>query len=363
MTDEASHDDLPSSPLLRQAAGWISDLSADPSEQNFAGLKAWYAASPENRKAFASVMFSADVPKDVRALIEAKLGKRFETLPELPGASSEKSPDGAVPAQGAPWGPRRPGNTEPPRRPARGRRVIWLAAPAVAASAAIAIGLTSNPISDLIALPATAESFRTGHAEIRSYSLADGTNITLDSDSRVEVTIDRARRHALLHKGRARFIVKADPRPFTIEAAGREVASKEGTVDVEIDAAQRADVRLRAGSADLRTDAGTAKALAINQPIIYSPENVTPTVVTAPAAETRDWPTGWVEYRTVALGTLIKQANRYAKSPIILDDPALSNLQATGRFRLLDTEAFAKHIAEPFGLRVSRRSDGIHLSR
>ncbi|MCW6536278.1 FecR family protein [Sphingomonas lycopersici] len=363
MTDEASHDDLPSSPLLRQAAGWISDLSSDPSEQNIAGLKAWYAASPENRKAFASVMFSADVPNAIRAMSEAALGRKFDILADLPGVSPEMSQDREGQAQGAPWGPRRPGTAEPSRRVGNGGRKTWFATAAAAAIAAAAIGLTSNPISDLVASPATAESFRTGHAEIRSYSLSDGTDITLDSDSRVEITIDRTRRHARLHKGRARFIVKADPRPFAIEAGGKEVVSKAGTVDVELDAARRADVRLRAGSADLRTDAGTTKALVINQPIVYSPENVTPTVLAAPPADTRDWPAGWVEYRTVALGTLIEQANRYAKSPIILDDPGLSNLQATGRFRLLDTEAFAKHITEPFGLRVSRRSDGIHLSR
>jgi transmembrane sensor len=113
----------------------------------------------------------------------------------------------------------------------------------------------------------------------------------------------------------------------------------------------------------VQADGHEATPLVTNQPVIYTPDNPASTAVVAPTGDTRDWPTGWVEYRSISLDALVAQANRYAKVPIVLDDPSLASLQASGRFKLTDTEKFAARIAEPFGLRVSRRSGGIHLSR
>jgi transmembrane sensor len=291
------------------------------------------------------------------------LGREFAIMPSLPGADAETRERDVPAAHLQPWGAR---GTEqaPSRRWTRGRKVVWVGvAAAAAAIVVLGINLPSNSVFNPIASPATAQTFETGHAEIRSFALPDGSDLTLDSDTRVEVTIDRTRRHALLHQGRARFIVKADPRPFTIEAANGAVVAQQGMIDVEVDQAGRADIRLRAGAASVQADGHEAKSLVTNQPVIYTADDPVPTAVTAAAADTRDWPIGWVEYRSISLDALIAQANRYAKVPIVLDDPSLASLRASGRFKLTDSEKFAARITEPFGLRVSRRSDGIHLSR
>lgn len=362
MSDEKSGEFRPKSPP-DQAVSLIVDFDADPSDDNLAALKAWYDRSADHQQAFASAMFTADMSDDVRRRIETALGREFTIMPNLPGAGTQTRKRGAPVAHLQPWGPRGSGEQASSRRWKRRRKVVWIGVAAAAAIVVLGINLPSNSIFNPIANPARAQTFETGHAEIRSFALSDGTDITLDSDTRVEVTIDPTRRHALLHQGRARFIVKADPRPFTIEAANETVVAHQGTIDVEIDKARRADIRLRAGAASLQGDGHEARPLVTNQPVIYTADDPVPTAVTAPDADTRAWPTGWVEYRSISLDALIAQANRYAKAPIVLDDPSLASLQASGRFKLTDTEKFAVRIAEPFGLRVSRRSDGIHLSR
>lgn len=362
MSDENSGEFRPKS-LSDQAVSLIVDFDADPSDDNLAALNAWYDRSADHQQALASAMFTADMSDDVRRRIETALRREFAIMPSLPGAGAKTRKRGVPAAHLQPWGARG-GDQAPSRRWTRGRKVAWVGvAAAAAAIVVLGVNLPSNYIFNPIASPAKAQTFETGHAEIRSFVLSDGTGITLDSDTRVEVTIDSTRRRALLRHGRARFIVKADPRPFTIEAANGAVVAQQGTLDVEVDQAHRADIRLRAGAASVQADGRQATPLVNNQPVIYTVDAPVPTAVMMPAADTRDWPTGWVEYRSISLDALVAQANRYAKVPIVLDDPSLASLQASGRFKLTDTEKFAVRIAEPFGLRVSRRSDGIHLSR
>lgn len=349
---------------MDEGAAWIVEIIGDPSDANFAACKSWYETSEEHRKAFASAMFFSPVPAEIRSRIEAVLGRKFESIEHATGARATQPSDAAAEARVQPWGARRPHiETQSPRKGPR-RRIVWTGVAAAASVAVIALGLgvVPNPMSGLIVGRAEAQRFETGHAEIRSFSLSDGSNITLDSDTRVDVTIDRTQRRARVRQGRARFVVKPDARPFIIEAENGKVVSTHGTVDVEVDAAHGSDIRLRSGAATVQTGS-KAEPLVIGQPVTYAPNDAALTSVAAPSTDTCEWPKGLVEYRTVPLGTLIEQANRYAKLPIILDDPTVAALQASGRFKLTDTEEFVSHIAEPFGLRASRRAGAIHLSR
>ncbi|WP_298670736.1 FecR family protein [uncultured Sphingomonas sp.] len=353
------------SSLKIEAAALITRVLSDPTDQNLAACKAWYDRGEQHRSAFSSVIFTAPVPDEVRRRIETALGQNFPTLPGLPNGQQAAPASERAATQPKPWGNNRSRTDRLARPRTRVQRAIWIGIGATASAAiiALAIGLTPNLTTGPMLTSAKAENFETGHGVIRTFSLADGTAMTLDSDSRVEVTMDRARRHALLRQGRARFIVKQDSRPFTIEAAGGEVVSDHATVDVELDSAHRVDVRLREGVANVQSGGEAAQPLVIDRPMTYSSENPRASADAAPPAETRDWPEGWADYRTVSLAKLIGEANRYAKTPIILDDPDLGSLQATGRFKLTDTETFVSRIAEPFGLRVTHRKDGIHLSR
>jgi len=365
MSEETGPDGIgqPLSPM-QQATARLARLLGEPTDKDLVDCKAWFDASPDHRRLFESAMFATPMSDEQRQRIGDILGENFPGMPRSSGVGASKPEARQTPPPIQPWGPRRspaePVSDRLKRRPLS--VLIGITAAASVAVIVLGVGFLPNLTDGSLFSTATAQDFQTGHGDIRSFSLADGTDLKLDSDSRVEVTIDRHQRHALLHQGRARFIVKADPRPFIIEVANRQVVSNDATVDVEVDQSRRANVQLRTGAASVQTDGRDARTLVIDQPISYAPDKS----LAAPAdtsVDTRDWPNGMVEYRSVALGVLIAQANRYAKVPIVLDDPSLATLQAAGRFKLTDTDLFVSRLAEPFGLKVTKRADGIHLSR
>ncbi len=250
----------------------------------------------------------------------------------------------------------------------------WLVASA-AVAAAIALVAVLRPADETMPPapePHTAQTdnpLKTEPGEIRTYSLADGSKVTLDADSRVEVAMNEAERRLRLRQGKARFAVAADPRPFVVEAGSGAVEARQAVFDVSYGDHEQVMVHLVSGQADIRAMAQPAvytvvgRPLLAGQPVRYPVETFRPEPVTDTGTDRRDWPEGWVEYRSVPLDALIADANRYADRPIIIDDAGTGDLRASGRFKLTDTETFVSRIAEVFDLKVSHEPDGIHLRR
>src|SRR3546814_21085214 len=93
---------------------------------------------------------------------------------------------------------------------------------------ALTVGLLPNLPLPWLLSPARAETYATGHGDIRRFTLADGSLVTLDTDSRVEVVIARRKRQTLPPRGRAGFAVADDPRHFTIAAGNGDAVPPEG---------------------------------------------------------------------------------------------------------------------------------------
>lgn len=344
-----------------EAATWCFRLKETPTEKLLAEFQSWIDASKTNAEAFANTMLVAPMKPAERERIEQFLGQSLPALDRSGSKARTGSPAATIhtfPAKNRATPLKSAGPSRKGRRWATG-------AIAAAAMVALTIGLLPNLPLPWLLSQARAETYATGHGDIRRFTLEDGSLVTLDTDSRIEVVIDRSKRHALLRQGRARFVVAADPRPFTIQAGNGDVVA-EGAIDVGVDGNARVELRLRSGSAsvkarDTKDVQDESMPLTIDRPVLYAGGDFAPRVVMAPTVDTRDWPNGWVEYRTITLGELVREANRYAKTPIILDDPKLASLAASGRFQLTETDRFASRIAELFQLRISRRADGIHL--
>lgn len=251
----------------------------------------------------------------------------------------------------------------------------WLIAGALtAAAASLLLVVVGNPLElddsrRPVAASAVTSPLVTARGEIRTFRLIDGTAVTLDTDSKLAFTIDASTRQLDLERGKARIAVAKDPRPFTVSAGAGAVTAKAATFDLSYDDRQVL-VRLISGYAEVRPVARNAvyivpaRQVFAGQSLSYRASRfsylpVPPSVFSVNDAQ---WPSGWVEYRAVPLSVLVDQANRYATQPIIVDGSGVGSLQASGRFRLTDTDAFARRIAEVFDLDVSHRPDGIHLS-
>jgi len=252
----------------------------------------------------------------------------------------------------------------------------WLVAGGlVAAAASIALVLIGTHFVHRDAIrpataPALVSTFSTRHGEIRTFRLPDGSLATLDTDTKLSVSMDTTARHLQLERGKARFLVNYDARPFLVTAGAGTVAAKAATFDVGYDEGQ-VQVRLISGTAEVRPVVQTAvymvhsRQIPVGHNLCYRISDFRPEPIPARLRDVNDtrWTSGWVEYRAVPLAVLVDQANRYAATPIVIDRAAVGSLEASGRFRLTDTDAFVGRIAEVFDLGVIRRADGIHLSQ
>jgi transmembrane sensor len=346
------------------AATWCARIHDGLTDGEFADLGEWFRASDDNREAFENAMLVAPLAPRQRSAVEHALMHRFPALsgvapivPTRPASSTREHGS-------------RPQNGWHRTRSKRTWRPVVLAAAAFAATVALALGLGTKLVPASLAPSARAATYETGHGAIRRFTLEDGSALTLDSDSRVDVGMDSGGRRARLLHGRVRLAASRDRRPFTIIAgSGREIAL-EGVIDIGIDQDQIVDIRLRSGTAKLKANGKgedaqvTAVPLVVDQQVVVPAAGAAaPKVVAAPVADTRAWPSGLVNYREITLEALMRDANRYARNPILLDDPTLAVLTASGRFQLTDSERLADRLAEVFDLAVNRRVDGIHLSR
>ena len=198
--------------------------------------------------------------------------------------------------------------------------------------------------------------------EIKQVDLADGSKVTLDTATRVDVEIGQSRRGARLRYGRARFHIAAASAPFVVETASSAIMAHEAVIDVD-QGVPHDRVEVLAGTADVRgigQSQASPVALGAGQSAKVSSGGAErTTAVAAPA----DWTRGMLQFDGTPLVEAIALANRYSERHIILAGD-LQALRVTGAFRAGDTRGLAKALAAAFRLSLEHRADGnLVLSR
>ncbi|MEO8454061.1 MAG: FecR domain-containing protein [Sphingomicrobium sp.] len=247
------------------------------------------------------------------------------------------------------------GQHEPPIR-----KPVWSPRPALAAAAAIVVLMPVGVLlfrgGSLSFAGTDAVMLMTTVGEIKQVNLADGSKVTLDTSTKVEVEIGRSRRSAHLRYGRARFQIAQSNAAFVVETASTTITARQGVVDVE-QGAQRDRVQVLAGAADVRGSGdGRASSIALGagDSVTVSSGGAEHKGVVAP---TLDWTHGTLQFDGTPLADAVALANRYSERHIIL----LGNLDAlrvTGAFRAGDTTGLAKALAAAFRLSLQQRPDG-----
>jgi transmembrane sensor len=221
----------------------------------------------------------------------------------------------------------------------------------------------------LAAADANAPVLRTGKGVIRTFTLADGSRVTLDTHSIVSIQFDQTVRRLTLEQGRARFEVAHEVRPFVV-AAGRGSVRALGTIfDVSLASDNSMNVVLLRGAIDVRRiashpgkDALEARKLSAGQAVgVASNGRLSPTHETI-GDRNESWPSGLATFAGTPLRTVLQEANRYAHREISLADPRLGERQVYGTLRIDDPARLAPLLAGSLGLRVEVRQDRILLS-
>jgi len=199
--------------------------------------------------------------------------------------------------------------------------------------------------------------------EIRTVRLEDGSLVTLDSDSLLIAMFDRSHRSLRLERGRVRFSVAHEQRPFTVTAGSGTVTAHGTKFDISIDRSRAVTVTLIEGAVDVsktgieRATVTTTKRLKPGEMVSYSP--ATPIVpITRLAGDAgvaiTDWTSAMMSYDQAPLATVIADANARSPVPIRLSSPLLGERRVSGTFRVNDTDKIADRLASLFDLTVDR---------
>ncbi len=200
--------------------------------------------------------------------------------------------------------------------------------------------------------------FATGVGEQRVVQLADGSNVRLDTDSRIRVRFDGDRRLVELEDGQALFTVAHDgDRPFVVLTDDIQVTAVGTVFDVRRDSSG-VKVTLVSGVVDVaeRAAGRAVKRLAAGQQSQLTPQGQVTRAVDI-QAET-SWTDGRIVFRDTPLREAVSEVNRYLTQKIVLDAAAQEAASVNGVFRTGDRDAFVSTAAEVFGLRAKKGVDG-----
>lgn len=223
------------------------------------------------------------------------------------------------------------------------------------------------------------DRYSTGLGEQRILTLADGSVVTLNTESTLKIRYSKARRRIDLTRGEAYFKVAQDKdRPFqvmapdaTVKALGTQfnvrlkgettvVTVTDGRVSVQ---QQKKDSGNKAQGEGLLLDAGEEVRIDRSGGSNASHAAAEPKRSRVAIQRASAWMQGRVEFERTGLAEVLGEFQRYRKLDILIEDPSLRELKLTGSFDAQDPEAALAYIATISGVAVDRTSDNRYIIR
>lgn len=258
---------------------------------------------------------------------------------------------------------RQPVNDTGRRKPQPQRRGLFVAmAAAVAAAAVIGGGYLWS---------SRTETYETGVGQQQVVTLDDGSQLALNTDSKVLVSYRSDRRHLELLRGEAMFDVAHNPqRPFTV-LAGQEQVKALGTSFVVRREPNQLWVTLVKGKVELsnRVTAADGQPEFRPQLILAPGERATVDgagnlMVDRPSVSALvAWRQGEVVFKDTTILEAANELNRYGPTKIVVTDAAVARTRVSGLFKINRPADFASAVAELNGVRVRRTTNAIELTR
>ncbi len=341
-----------------EACTWIAKIDGGEFDSNdLQNLRNWIEEHPDNKAAFEQ--FSSDFIS-VRDLLST-VGEAVHDLEDSANKSGTFA--GLVKSAQRNWGMMATGG-------AIAASLIW------ATLLFGSVDLSLVPATDINKTPIFYAS-KIGEKE--TVILADGSSVTLNTNTHLAVEYTPYERRVQLMQGEAVFNVAKDAnRPFRVHT-NRTVVQAIGTIFSVKSMNGKVELLVEEGIVELTANAVAEHTKEIDKSKLSEKKRVssggysvfeskTDTLVhvkdEALVQRRMSWRSGMLTFDNDPLSEIVKEYNRYIEQKIVIDDPSLLALPIGGAFPIGQTDALLDALAQGFGVKTEYRDDQtIHLVR
>nr|WP_321358892.1 FecR domain-containing protein [uncultured Hyphomonas sp.] len=208
--------------------------------------------------------------------------------------------------------------------------------------------------------------YQTARGEMKTLTLEDGSVLTLNTDTSVDVTFSDDKRQVALIEGEAFFdVAKAPERPFLIDAGEGQVRVLGTSFGVERRQGV-VEVAVSEGTVWVGSSAQKDASESILTPGMIGYASANGVIVETTDVETVSqrlmWREGRLKFNDTPLRDVAAEFNRYNTIQLVVTDEATGDIEIGGTFRLDNVEAFARLANDGLGLDVSHAPGRIELS-
>jgi transmembrane sensor len=265
-------------------------------------------------------------------------------------------------------------------------------------TAGVALAATVAALGVFLALFFSAQVIETGRAERRSVTLADGSVLQIDPESRLRIRLEKHQREISLERGRAMFRVARDPaRPFLVRADSTQVRvlgtqfgveqAREGIVvtvaegkvavgssgTAAVDASNRSSpsdrvdrARGAAASPAVRTTTGRDSTsevlLTAGQQVIVPRRGPAAAVRAVDTDRELAWVAGRLVFDNESVADVIDEFNRYNVVQLHVASPQLAQRSVSGVFDASEPESFIGFMQSVVPVDVRRAGQDITIA-
>lgn len=218
---------------------------------------------------------------------------------------------------------------------------------AIIAVAAVGLWTLNRPLT-----------YATAVGEQRTVRLEDGSRVTLDTGSRIQISLREERRSVTLLAGQAFFDVAGNPaRPFVVTAGDARITAIGTRFDVRR-TGNGARVTLVEGRVAVRetSDGGPGWSLDPGQQVVTDAPR--PAVTTVDIAQETSWTMGRLIFKETPIRAAVAEINRYSETKIDLQASHIADIPVSGVFDTGDTDGFVAALQDLYAVSAERRSDG-----
>jgi transmembrane sensor len=306
--------------LEAEAAAWATKLDAAP-DQAHPGLNEWFAADPEH----------------AGALLRAQAALALFH----PASHVENQP---VRSRTAPAWKR------------------W----AIAGGGAAALAAS---FAAVLLIRSPTEHYETQIGEVRSVALSDGSSVSIDARSRIDIAFDAKSRDVHMQSGKVLFRVAHNAqRPFRV-MVDNIVITDIGTIFQVADDDPSGKVEVLVTQGAVRVDSPSGRVeLAAGQRARFSKltaDGVRPETARIASTDIERmlaWREGRLELDGETLDSAVADINRHSRLQLRVGSPALGRESLYGSFRMDDAAGFARAAAVSLGTDVRTEPDGIVIA-